>query len=65
MYQRRWGKGGLFMACILSTFFFGLYLGDGKGVHAPVRDGEVEVIRVTDKHWRSRYVGAARYVRGD
>jgi len=42
-----------------------IYLGDGKGVHAPVRDGEVEVITVTDKHWKSRYAGAARYIRGD
>lgn len=42
-----------------------IYLGDGEGVHAPVRDGEVEVIKVTARHWRDRYVGAARYVRED
>src|SRR5690242_14086203 len=29
MYQRRWGKGGLFMTCILATFFYGLWLGGG------------------------------------
>ena len=40
MYQRRWGKGGLFMACILSTFFFGLYLGDGKVVYAAWKPDE-------------------------
>lgn len=42
-----------------------LYLGDGKGVHAPVSDGEVEVIDVTAPHWRQRYLGARRIVRGD
>lgn len=40
-----------------------IYLGDGEGVHAPVRDGEVEVIKVTARHWRDRYVGAARYIK--
>src|SRR3954471_17774396 len=32
MYQRRWGKGGLFMTCILATFFYGLWLGGGRVV---------------------------------
>lgn len=39
-----------------------IYLGDGKAVHAPVRDGEVEEINITGSHWRKRYVGAVRYV---
>jgi hypothetical protein len=34
MYQRRYGKGVLFMVCILSTYFFGLALGEGKVVYA-------------------------------
>jgi cell wall-associated NlpC family hydrolase len=42
-----------------------IYLGDGEGVHAPVRNGEVEVIKVSQRHWRDRYVGAARYIRED
>jgi len=42
-----------------------MYVGDGEGVHAPVRDGEVEVIDVTAKHWRQRYVGATRIIRED
>lgn len=42
-----------------------LYLGDGQAVHAPVRDGEVEVITVTAKHWRQRYLGARRIIRED
>ena len=42
-----------------------MFTGDGEGVHAPVRDGEVEVIKVTARHWRDRYVGAVRYIRED
>ena len=42
-----------------------IFLGDGEGVHAPVRNGEVEVIQVTARHWRQRYVGATRYIRED
>jgi cell wall-associated NlpC family hydrolase len=42
-----------------------MYVGGGKAVHAPVRDGEVEVVKVTDRHWTSRYVGAVRYLRRD
>lgn len=34
LYQRRTGKGLLFMICILSTYFFGLALGEGKVVYA-------------------------------
>jgi cell wall-associated NlpC family hydrolase len=40
-----------------------IYLGDGEGVHAPVRNGEVEVIEITARHWRDRFVGATRYIR--
>jgi len=32
-YQRRYAKGCLFMVCVLSTFFYGLALADGKGVY--------------------------------
>lgn len=34
IYQRRYAKGVLFMVCILSTWFFGLSLGDGHVVYA-------------------------------
>lgn len=34
MYQRRYAKGTLFMIAILSTFFFGLVLGEGRVVYA-------------------------------
>jgi hypothetical protein len=41
MYQRRWGKGGLFMTCIMGTFFYGLWLGGGRVVYASFREGDV------------------------
>jgi len=40
MYQRRWGKGGLFMTCIMGTFFYGLWLGGGRVVYASFREGD-------------------------
>lgn len=40
MYQRRWGKGGLLMTCILATFFYGLWLGGGCVVYASFREGD-------------------------
>ncbi len=33
LYQGRTGKGLLYLICILGTFFYGLYLGDGKVVY--------------------------------
>ncbi len=36
-YQGRWGKGGLFMVCILGTFFVGLWMGQGRVVYASWR----------------------------
>ncbi len=41
IYQRRYAKGILFMVCILGTFFFGLFLGEGKVVYAAWNDNEV------------------------
>jgi hypothetical protein len=40
LYQRRYAKGVLFMVCVLGTFFFGLFLGDGKVVYASWNDTE-------------------------
>lgn len=34
LYQGRTGKGLLFAICILGTFYYGLYIGDGKVVYA-------------------------------
>lgn len=44
LYQRRYGKGLLFMGCILSIFFFGLILGQGRVVYA-MHPGGQEPIR--------------------
>ena len=41
IYQRRYGKGILFMVCILATYFFGLTLGDGHVVYASFRKDDV------------------------
>jgi hypothetical protein len=49
MYQRRWGKGGLFMACILGTFFYGLWFGGGRVVYASFREPDF-------REWRWAYV---------
>jgi hypothetical protein len=49
MYQRRWGKGGLFMVCILGTFFYGLWIGGGRVVYASFREPEF-------REWRWAYV---------
>ena len=37
LYQGRYGKGMLFMVCILSTYFFGLAVGGGHVVYAQFR----------------------------
>jgi hypothetical protein len=37
LYQRRFGKGLLFMICILSTFFYGIFLGSENVVYASFR----------------------------
>jgi hypothetical protein len=49
IYQRRWGKGGLYMTCILATFIYGLWLGQGKVVYASFRDPDF-------REWRWAYV---------
>lgn len=41
IYQRRYAKGLLFMACILGTYFFGLTLGGGHVVYASFRKGDI------------------------
>jgi len=39
LYQGRTAKGILFLTCILGTFFYGMYLGDGKVVYATQHSG--------------------------
>lgn len=38
VYQGRTGKGVLFFACILGTFFYGMYIGNGRVVYASTTD---------------------------
>jgi hypothetical protein len=38
VYQGRTGKGVLFFVCIVGTFLYGLYLGDGRVVYASTAD---------------------------
>jgi len=40
LYQGRYGKGVLMMVCILATYSFGLYLGQGKVVYASMRSDD-------------------------
>lgn len=39
-YQGRYGKGALFLVCIMGTYLFGMYLGGGKVVYASMRSGD-------------------------
>jgi cell wall-associated NlpC family hydrolase len=39
----------------------GIYLGDGRFVHAPARRGRVRVERIDDPYWTSRFNGARRF----
>lgn len=38
----------------------GVYIGDGRFVHAPARNGLVRVEALADRYWRARFNGARR-----
>lgn len=40
----------------------GLYLGDGRFVHAPSRGKTVEIVDMDDTYWRRRFNGARRLI---
>jgi TM2 domain-containing membrane protein YozV len=40
IYQGRTAKGLLFMICVLSTFFYGLFISDGRAVYASWTDAD-------------------------
>lgn len=42
----------------------GIYLGDGKFVHAPSRGGKVRIETISDGYWSKRFNGARRLVDG-
>jgi cell wall-associated NlpC family hydrolase len=39
----------------------GIYIGEGRFVHAPARGGRVRVERISDPYWRARYNAARRF----
>lgn len=41
----------------------GIYVGEGRFVHAPSSGGAVRLDRLSDDYWRSRYLGARRVLR--
>ena len=40
----------------------GIYLGEGRFVHAPSRGKRVEIVDMSDTYWKKRYNGARRLV---
>lgn len=40
----------------------GIYLGDGRFIHAPSRGSEVEIAELTNSYWRKHFNGARRLV---
>jgi len=40
----------------------GIYLGDGRFIHAPYRGSEVEIAELTNSYWRKHFNGARRLV---
>jgi hypothetical protein len=57
LYQGRTAKGMLFMVCILGTFLYGLYLGQGRVVYF----GEQDAARAGGGGWR-RLISRLPYV---
>ena len=43
----------------------GIYLGEGRFVHAPSRGKSVEIVDMSDHYWKRRFNGARRLVSGD
>ena len=38
----------------------GIYVGDGRFIHAPSRGGRVHIVNMGDRYWVSRFDGARR-----
>lgn len=41
----------------------GIYVGEGRFVHAPNRGGHVRLDHLDDRYWKQRYLGARRVLR--
>jgi cell wall-associated NlpC family hydrolase len=40
----------------------GIYMGDGRFLHAPARGGEVRIDEIGQRYWSQRFNGARRLV---
>jgi cell wall-associated NlpC family hydrolase len=38
----------------------GIYIGDGRFIHAPTRGGTVQLVDMRDRYWHGRFDGARR-----
>jgi cell wall-associated NlpC family hydrolase len=38
----------------------GIYLGEGRFIHAPTTGGAVQLVDIRDRYWQMRYDGARR-----
>jgi hypothetical protein len=43
LYQRRFAKGTVFLVTVLGTFFYGMYLSNGRAVYASFRSEDVRL----------------------
>ena len=43
----------------------GIYLGEGRFVHAPSRGKSVEIVEMSDSYWKKRFNGARRLISDD
>jgi cell wall-associated NlpC family hydrolase len=61
---RKLGPGDLLYFWIeeQGIFHVGIYIGKDQFIHAPSRDGEVNIQRLHDPYWNERYRGARRIV---
>ena len=48
----------------IRSLHVGLYLGEGRFIHAPSSNGTVRIERLAAPYWSSRYVGARRVIDG-
>ena len=56
----------VFYNTLFRTFsHVGIYLGEGRFVHAPSRGKSVEIVEMSDNYWKKRFNGARRLLTDD